>query len=72
MPLRRINLFGYPPIHLLLYGFGAALLHVLIERIGIDMRLAPLLVIALSVPLSFVLTRAWLARGTRTASSIPG
>ena len=65
VPLRLANLFGYPPIHMLLYGLGAALLHALVEWIGIGTRVAPLLVIAVSVPLSFALTRAWLVRGKR-------
>ncbi len=62
VPMRLANLAGYPPIHVVLYSFGAALLHVLVARMGMDSRIAPLLVIGLSIPLSFVLTRAWLAR----------
>ncbi len=71
VPLRWSNLGGYPPIHLVLYGFGALLLHVLVARLGMDERLAPLLVIALSVPLSFALTRAWLGRRGQPGATPP-
>ncbi len=72
VPLRATNVFGYPPIHLVLYGFGALLLHVLVARLGMNERLAPLLVIALSVPLSFALTRAWLGRHRRSGGGPSG
>ena len=72
VPLRWSNLGGYPTIHLVLYGFGALLLHVLVARLDMDERLAPLLVIALSVPLSFALTRAWLVRHGRSAAGPSG
>lgn len=65
VPLRWKNMLGYPPIHVLLYGFGAAMLHALVEWVGIGTPVAPLLAIAISVPLSFALTRAWLVRGKR-------
>ncbi len=65
VPLRVVNLVGYPPIHVVLYAFGAALLYVLVARMGMNLRIAPLLVIVSSVPLSFALTRAWLVRGKR-------
>lgn len=65
VPLRWANMLGYPPIHVVMYGFGAALLHALVEWIGIGTRVAPLLVIAISVPLSFAFTRAWFVRGKR-------
>ena len=68
VPLRWANMLGYPPIHFVMYGFGALLLHVLVARLGMDARLAPLVVIALSVPLSFALTRGWLARRGRPST----
>ncbi len=71
VPLRWSSLLGYPPIHVLLYGFGALLLHVLVARLGMDARLAPLLVIALSVPLSFALTRGWLGRRGQPGATPP-
>ena len=60
--MRWSNLLGYPPIHLVLYGFGALLLRLLVEGFDVAARLAPLLVIAISIPLSYFLTRRWLVR----------
>lgn len=51
---------GYPGIHLFLYAFGAVLLQVLVVGAGVDTRLAPLIVVIASVPLSYGLTRRWL------------
>ncbi len=65
VPLRWGNLAGYPPIHLVLYGFGALLLWLLVAGFEFEARSAPLWVIALSVPLSFFLTRRWLTRSER-------
>jgi len=60
VPPTPIRLCGYPGIHLLLYGFGALLLHTLVDVFGIDARVAALVVIIASIPVGFLLTRIWL------------
>lgn len=60
--LRWRSLLGYPAIHLVLYAYGAALLWLLVDRIGLSAHIVPLIVIAATIPPSFLLTRAWLAR----------
>lgn len=55
--MRKMALF--PLIYLLIYGMGATVLHLAIHRVGIPAAVAPLLSIACTVPVSFVLIR-WL------------
>ena len=47
----------YPSVDLGLYLVGAALLEVLVKQLDVPTRLAPLLVVAISFPLKFLLTR---------------
>lgn len=60
LPPTAVRLCGYPGIHLLLYGFGALLLHTLVDALDIDARVAALVVIIASIPAGFLLTRIWL------------
>jgi glycosyltransferase involved in cell wall biosynthesis/putative flippase GtrA len=60
VPPTVARLSGYPLIHLLLYGFGALLLHILVEVFRFDASVAALIVIIASIPIGFVLTRFWL------------
>lgn len=48
---------AYPSVHLVNYGFSMLLLLLLVDRLQVDERVAPLLVVALSTPMMFVLTR---------------
>ncbi|UXI67511.1 GtrA family protein [Tahibacter amnicola] len=52
----------YPLIYVAQFLFGVALLHSLVDWLGIDRRWAMVIVIALSVPLSYVLNRLVLVR----------
>lgn len=60
VPPTVTRLSGYPLIHLLLYAYGAALLHTLVEMLGVKMSVAGLVVIIASFPVGFLLTRIWL------------
>lgn len=60
VPPTAVRLSGYPVIHLLLYGYGAVLLHILVEVFVINASVAALIVITTSIPAGFLLTRMWL------------
>lgn len=49
--------FAFPLVYLFQYVFGAAMLHLLVEMLGMSEWWSPLLVIALSVPVTFVMSR---------------
>lgn len=51
----------FPAVYLGQYLVGLLLMWVLVGRLGMDERLAPLLVIAVSVPLTYVMARAVIA-----------
>jgi putative flippase GtrA len=48
---------AFPLVYLFQYGFGAVLLHVFVEMLGLSEWWSPLLVIFLSVPVTFVMSR---------------
>jgi len=49
--------FSFPLVYVVQYGFGAVLLHLLVEMLGMSEWWSPLVVIILSVPVTFVLSR---------------
>ena len=49
--------FAFPLVYLFQYVFGAAMLHILVEMLGMSEWWSPLLVIALSVPVTFLMSR---------------
>ena len=56
------NLAAFPLVYLAGYGAGALVLELATARFGVDPRLAPLLSVAVTVPLTFVLMRLLLGR----------
>ena len=57
---RKITLavaLPYPAVYVLQYVLGLALLTLLVGRMGVDRRIAPVLVILCTVPITFLLTR---------------
>lgn len=56
----------FPLVYLFIYGLGAGVLHLATDRLSIHASLAPLLSIACTVPVSFVLIR-WLLADRRDA-----
>ncbi|MBK6510570.1 MAG: GtrA family protein [Haliea sp.] len=49
--------FAFPLVYLFQYVFGAAMLHILVEMLGMSEWWSPLLVVALSVPVTFLMSR---------------
>lgn len=60
VPPNIVRFSGYPVIHVILYGFGAGLLYVLVNMLEVNSRIAALIVIFASIPVGFLLTRTWL------------
>lgn len=62
VPLRWRRLLPYPSVYLVQYLLGLGVVYAGVELLGWDERLMPVLVLAVTVPVSFVLTR-WVLRG---------
>jgi len=54
--------FAFPLVYLVQYLLSAMLLSVFVERLGIPQGFAPLVVIVVTIPVTFVLTRWFLRR----------
>lgn len=73
-PLRWRRLLPYPLVYVAQYLVGLSVTYAGVELVGIDERLVPLAVLAVTVPLSFVATRWILGRRSRRdqeASPVP-
>jgi putative flippase GtrA len=57
VPLRRRKLLRYPVVYVVQYGLGYAVLYAAVGLAGIDPRLGPVAVLAVTVPVSFLLSR---------------
>lgn len=60
-PVTWKGFFSFPLVYLLQYLMSAGLLSVFVEQFNLPKNIAPLVVIAVTVPITFVLTR-WLLR----------
>ena len=56
------GLFAFPLVYLVQYLLSAVLLSVFVERLDIPQSVAPLTVIVLTIPVTFMLTRWFLRR----------
>lgn len=56
------KLAGYPLVYLVQYGLGLLLLAVQVDLFGVDRRLAPLISVAVLIPVTFTLNRWFLTR----------
>lgn len=63
VPLRWQRLLPYPVVYLVQYLLGLGLIYLGVERLGWDERLMPIVVLVVTVPVSFGLTR-WVLGGT--------
>ncbi len=61
-PIGLKGFFAFPLVYLVQYLLSALLLSVFVERFGIPQSVAPLMVIVLTIPVTFVLTRWFLRR----------
>lgn len=57
VPLRRRKLLRYPVVYAVQYGLGYVVLYAAVSLAGLDPRLGPLAVLAVTVPVSFLLSR---------------
>lgn len=48
---------AYPVVYVVQYGLGVALLYVLVDRMGISKFIAPLIIVVLTIPITFLLSR---------------
>ena len=55
----------YPLVYVVQYAASVLLLVLLVETLGVDERLAPILIIVLTIPLTFVLSRLIIKGGRR-------
>lgn len=62
IPIRWKGFFVFPLVYLVQYLLSAVLLSVFVERLGIPQSVAPLVVIVLTIPITFGLTRWFLRR----------
>lgn len=61
-PVSWKGFFAFPLVYLAQYLLSAVLLSVFVERFGIAQGVAPLVVIVVTIPVTFVLTRWFLRR----------
>ncbi|MGY2258325.1 GtrA family protein [Pseudomonas sp. SDO55104_S430] len=61
-PVSWKGFFAFPLVYLAQYLLSAVLLSVFVERFGIPQGVAPLVVIVVTIPVTFVLTRWFLHR----------
>ena len=67
-PVSWKGFFAFPLVYLAQYLLSAVLLSVFVERFCIPQNVAPLVVIIVTIPITFVLTR-WFLRRTKAPSS---
>jgi putative flippase GtrA len=65
-PLSWGSALAFPLVYVLQYIAGAGLLALFVEGLGLDERLAPLVVVLLLLPGTYLMTRFVLARGDPT------
>lgn len=65
VPMSWKTFVAYPLVYVVQYALGMALLYLIVELTPVPEALAPLVVTALSVPLTFVMSRVLLARRGR-------
>lgn len=64
VPLCWRRLLQYPVVYVVQYALGYAVLYAAVDLVGMEPWLGPMVVVAVTVPVSFVLTR-WILRGGR-------
>jgi putative flippase GtrA len=64
--LRLSTALQYPAVYLFQYLFGVGLLYILVDWLGVGKRMAPVIVVLLAVPLTFLMSRFVIKRGLAT------
>lgn len=57
------SFLAFPMVYLVQYGIGILCLHVLVEQLFIPEKVAPLIVIVLTIPVTFILSRFIVKKG---------
>jgi putative flippase GtrA len=60
--LNLASALQYPAVYLFQYLLGLVLLYLLVEKAGVSKFLAPLLIVCISIPFTYVLSRYIIAR----------
>jgi len=63
VPLRWHRFLQYPVVYVVQYALGYAVLYAAVELVGMEPWLGPVAVVAITVPVSFVLSR-WILNRT--------
>lgn len=61
--LRLMAALQYPVVYIVQYFLGLALLYLLVEKVHLSKFFAPLLIVAATTPITFLLSRLVIARG---------
>ena len=61
--LNLASALQYPAVYLVQYLLGLLLLYLLVEKLGVSKFLAPLLIVCITVPVTYVLSRHIIVRG---------
>jgi putative flippase GtrA len=70
VPLRWRKLLRYPAVYIVQYVLGYAVLYAAVGLAGIDSRLGPAVVLAVTVPVSFLLSRRVLGGGNKDGKDL--
>lgn len=73
VPLRWRRLLQYPVVYVIQYGLGYVVLYAATDLLGMEPWFSPVVVVAITVPVSFVLTRWVLGRAGKgdEGNSVP-
>jgi putative flippase GtrA len=63
--LKLSKAIQYPLVYLAQYTLGVALLRILVELLGVSTLIAPVLIVLVSIPVTYVLSRVILKRGVQ-------
>ncbi|MEQ8176278.1 MAG: GtrA family protein [Syntrophomonadaceae bacterium] len=64
-PMSLMKFLQYPVVYIVQYLLGIATLYVCVDKLGLSQWLAPLVVIAVTVPVTFFLSRYIIKRPSR-------
>lgn len=60
----------YPLVYLIQYGLSALILHFMVERLAISKELAPLLIVVLLTPVTYILSKTLLQATHQSKSAV--
>ena len=59
------KLFKFPIVYFVQYVFGLFLITVLVDSLNVDIRLAPLLIVIISIPITYFLSKLIIKSGVK-------